>query len=124
MKGMATGESQIAKRFTIARKWQWPAAIASVLFVLSCFIGSPLGYLWPSAIGLALFIPAVMLFNIRCDTCGYPAFQNYQADEQLKLDNRFWTRFGGKGYGGVHLPLRSECSRCGARFVMDDSQAL
>jgi hypothetical protein len=120
---MTAENSEMAKRFTVARRWQWPAAIASSLSILSCFIGWPLGYYWPSAVGLVLFIPAAILFNIKCDTCGYPAFQDYQADERLRLDNRFWTRFWGKGYGGVHLPLRSDCSKCGARFV-DDGRPL
>jgi len=117
---MAADRSQIPKRFEIARRWQWPAAFASVAFLLACFIGWPLGYLWPSVVGLVLFIPAVALFNIKCDACGYPAFEDYQASERLRLDNRFWTRFWGKEYGGVHLPLRSECSKCGARFVRDE----
>jgi hypothetical protein len=38
----------------------------------------------------------------------------------LRLDNRFRTRFWGKEFGGVHLPLRSNCSKCGTRFVKDE----
>lgn len=117
MKGMTADQSELRKRFEIARRWQWPAIVASAVFFLSCFIGWPFGYFWPSAIGLVFFIPAVALFNVKCDACGYPAFQDYQADERLRGDNRLWTRFWDKEYGAVHLPLRSECSKCGARFV-------
>ena len=116
--GMTADRSDIPKRFQIARRWQWPAAFASAVFFLSCFIGWPFGYFWPSAVGFTLFIPAVALFNIKCDACGYPAFQDYRANERLKLDDRFRTRFWGKEYG-VHFPLRSECSKCGTCFVND-----
>jgi hypothetical protein len=119
MNRMAADRSAIRKRFKIAQRWQWPAAIASAVFFLSCFIGWPLGYFWPSAVRLVFFIPAVALFNIKCVACGYPAFADYQADAGLRLDNRFSTRFWGEDYGGVHLPLRCECSKCGARFVPD-----
>ena len=115
--GMDADNAPIPKRYAVARRWQWPAAIGCGLFALSCFIGWPLGYLWPSAVGLALFIPAIMVFNITCHTCGYPAFGDFQDDERVRRDDRFWTRFWGKQYGGAHLPLRSECSKCGARFV-------
>ena len=120
MEAVTADRSEVPKRFELARRWQWPAAVVSAAFVLSCFIGWPFGYFWPSAIGLVLFIPAVTLFSIKCDACGYPAFQDYKADERLRLDNRCWTRFWGKEYGGVHLPLRTECSKCGARFVHDE----
>lgn len=120
MDGMTAAGYEVPKRFETARRWQWPAAIASVAFFLSCFVGLPFGYFWPSAIGLVLFIPAAALFNVKCDACGYPAFQDYRAGERLRLDKRFWTRFWGKEYGGVHLPLRSECSKCGTRFVNED----
>ena len=116
---MTEDTAAIPKRFGIARRWQWPAAVVSASFILSCFIGWPFGFLWPSAVGLVLFIPAAALFNIKCHACGYPAFAYYQEDERLRLDKRFWTRFWGKEYGGIHLPLRSECSKCAARFVHD-----
>lgn len=89
------------------------------IVILSCFIGWLLSLFWPSAIGLVLFVPAAPLFSIKCHECGYPAFADYQADERLRADNRFWTRFWGKEYGGVHLPLRSACSKCCARFACD-----
>lgn len=117
---MAEDKAAIPKRFDIARRGQWPAAVASALFILSCFIGWPFSLFWPSAVGLVLFIPAAALFSIRCHACGYPAFADYQADERLRADNRFWTRLWGKEYGGVHLPLRSACSKCGAQFVHDE----
>ena len=111
----------IPKRFAIARRWQWPAAAGVALFFLACFVGWPLGYLWPSAAGLVLFLPAVALFNIRCHACGYPAFADYQADERERTRQLrgFWARFWGREPGGVHLPLRSACSKCGARFSAD-----
>ena len=116
---MANDEPAIPKRFDIARRWQWPAVVASILFILSCFIGWPFSLFWPSAIGLVLFIPAVALLSIKCHACGYSAFADYQAGDRLRLDDRFWPRFWGKEYGGVHLPLRSACSKCGAHFVDD-----
>jgi fatty-acid desaturase len=118
---MTTNQPAAPKRFKIARFWQWPAFAACALFLLSCFVGWPLGVFWPSAVGLFLFIPAAALFNIKCHACGYPAFSDFQADERLRNDNRFWTRFWGKEYGGVHLPLRSECSKCGVSFVHKDT---
>jgi hypothetical protein len=117
---MTVDRDAIPKRFDLAHRWQWPAAVVSASFILSCFVGWPVGLYWPSAVGLVLFIPSAALFNIKCHACGYPAYADYHADEQLRLDNRFWTRFWGKHYGGVHLPLRSECSKCGARFVHDE----
>ena len=107
----------VPKRFHIARRWQWIAATASGLFVLTCFIGWPLGYLWPSAVGLVTFLPSVWLFNIKCYNCGSPAFRDYGAEERLKKDERFWTRFWGKEYGGVRLPLPCACTKCGSSFV-------
>jgi hypothetical protein len=103
-------------RFHIVRSWQWFAAAASALFVLTCFVGWPLGLLWPSLIAFFGFVPSVWLFNIRCYKCGYPAFADFQADERLRRDERFWTRFWGKEYGGVRLPLRHRCSKCAANF--------
>jgi hypothetical protein len=44
-------------------------------------------------------------------------FADFQADERLRRDERFWTRFWGKEYGGVHLPLRHRCTKCGANFI-------
>ena len=108
---------EIPKRFRIARSWQWFAAAASAVFVLTCFVGWPLGFLWPSFVAFLGFIPSVWLFNIRCYKCGYPAFADFQADESLRRDERFWTRFWGKEYGGVHLPLRDKCTKCAAHFI-------
>ena len=82
----------------------------------SCFIGWPLGYFWPSAIGLLGFLPAVWLFSIKCHACGYPAFAHFKADEKLNADKRFRARLWGKDHGGIHLPLGSACTRCGASF--------
>lgn len=118
---MAQPSDAIPKRLRTARRWQWLAASASALFVATCFVGWPLGFLWPSVVGLIGFLPAVWLFNTSCYSCGYPAFANYQADEALRLDDRFWTRFWGKEYGGVRLSLRHDCSKCGARFVSDEA---
>ena len=108
--------SRVPKRLRLARRWQWFAAFGSVLFFLACLIGWPLGYLWPSAIGFVAFLPGCWVFNTKCYDCGYPAFASYAADEKLRGDKRFWTRFWGKEYGGVNLPLRRACSKCGARF--------
>lgn len=116
---MAEEKSEIPKRFEIARRWQWPAALASALFFLSCLIGWPFSLFWPSLIGLVLFIPAAALFSIKCYACGYPAFADYRTDERVKLDSRLRTRFWGKEYGGVRLPLESGCSKCGAQFVRE-----
>ena len=107
----------IPKRFKIARRYQWIAAATSAVFVLCVFIGWPLGYVWPSAIGFLGFLPAVWLFNIKCHNCGYAAFSNYATDERLKHDERFWTRFWGQEYDGVHLPLPTACTKCGAPFI-------
>jgi len=107
----------VPKRLKAARRWQWPAALASAFFAAACFILLPLGYWQPAAIGLFGFLPAVWLFNIKCHRCGSPAFADYQADEKLKLDERVWTRIWGKEYGGIHLPLKSACTKCGAPFV-------
>jgi hypothetical protein len=115
--GVSGQGSPFPRRFQIARRWQWTAGAASAAFVLSCFIGWPLGYLWPSAITLLGFIPSAWLFSIKCYNCGWPAFTDYEADERLRRDERFWTRFWGKEYGGVSLPLRSECTKCGANFT-------
>ena len=109
--------NSVSKRLRIARRCQWIAAAASAIFALTCFVGWPLGYLWPSAIGLAVFLPSVWVFNTECHNCGWPAFTNYEAEEKLRLDERFWTNFWGKEYGGVHLPLPSACTKCGASFV-------
>ncbi|MBX7531594.1 hypothetical protein K3165_01500 [Qipengyuania sp. 1XM1-15A] len=119
---MSEQKPSIPKRFQIARRWQWPAAVASALFFLSCLIGWPLDAFWPSAVGLAFFVPAVLLFNIKCYACGFPAFADHQANERLRNDDRFWTRFWGKEYSGVHLPLRTSCSKCGVSFVGDDNK--
>jgi hypothetical protein len=104
-------------RFQIARRWQWLAAATAALFLLACFVGWPLGYAWPSAVGFLGFVPSVWLFGIKCHICGWPAFTNYEAEERLRRDERFWTRFWGKEYGGVHLPLPSACTKCGAIFT-------
>jgi fatty-acid desaturase len=109
--------NRIPKRLRIARRWQWIAAIASAAFLLTCFVGWPLGYWLPSLVALVLFIPSVWLFNTRCYMCGYPAFADSEADDRLARDDRFWTRFWGKEYGGVRLPLRDRCTRCGANFI-------
>jgi hypothetical protein len=114
---MIEQRSPVPRRFSIARRWQWVAAAASALFVLACFIGWPLGYLWPSAIGFVAVVPSVWLFSIKCHNCGWPAFTDHEADEALKQDNQFWTRFWGKEYGGVRLPLASTCTKCGTSFV-------
>ena len=115
---MSERSRPVPKRFRIARRWQWIAAAASGLFVLACFIGWPLGYLWPSAVGLVIFLPSVWLFSIKCYNCGSPAFTDYHAEERLKKDERFWTRFfWGKEYGGVTLPLPCACTKCGSSFV-------
>ena len=107
----------VPRRFGIARRWQRVAAVAFSLFFLACFIGWPLGYLWPSAIGLVGFLPSVWLFSIKCYDCGWSAFTDFEAEEALKQDRRFWSQFWGKDYGGVSLPLRSTCTKCGASFV-------
>jgi hypothetical protein len=107
----------VPKRFEVARRWQWFAAAASALFVLACFIGWPLGHFWPSVIGFVGFCPSVWVFSIKCYNCGWPAFEDYETQEKLKRDQRFWTRFCGKEYGGVILPLPRACTKCGASFV-------
>jgi hypothetical protein len=117
------GSPDIPKRYAIARRWQWPAAVGAGIFMLTCFVGWPLGYLWPSAAAFVLFVPAVVLFNIKCHACGYPAFGDYQADQRAERDTRLWTRFWGKEYSGAHLPLRSRCSKCGAHFTSETDQA-
>jgi hypothetical protein len=108
---------QIPRRLRIARRWQWGAAAASAVLILSCFVGWPLGYLWPSALAFVGFLPSVWVFSTKCYNCDWPAFADYEADERLRLDERFWTRFWGKEYGGVKLPLPCSCSKCGATFV-------
>jgi len=115
--GMSDECSAVPRRFRIARRWQWAAAAASVLFVLASFVGWPLGYLWPSVIGFVAFLPSVWLFSIKCYNCRWPAFTNYKAEEALKQDQRLWTRFWGKEHGGVSLPLPNKCTKCGASFV-------
>jgi hypothetical protein len=57
------------------------------------------------------------LFSAKCSNCGWPAFTNYEADERLRRDERFWTRFLGKEHGGINLPLPCACTKCGAGFV-------
>jgi hypothetical protein len=109
--------SDVPKVFQVARRWQWFAAGASVLFVLACLIGWPLGYFWPSAIGFFGFFPSVWIFSIKCYNCGWPAFTDHEAQEKLNRDQRVWTRFWGKEYGGVMLPLPGACTKCGASFV-------
>ncbi|WP_139114755.1 hypothetical protein [Rhizorhabdus dicambivorans] len=118
-RGLKLGEQRrpVPRRFHIARRWQWVAAVISSLFIGACFIGWPLGYFWPSAIGFIGFLPSVWLFNLKCYNCGWPAFSDYEAQEKLRRDERFWTRFWGKEYGGVSLPLARSCSKCGVRFV-------
>jgi hypothetical protein len=71
----------------------------------------------PSLVALLGFIPSIWLFNTRCYKCGYPAYADFQADERLTRDERVWTRFWGKEYGGVHLPLPDRCTKCGADFI-------
>ncbi|MGN6690098.1 MAG: hypothetical protein ACTHJU_04050 [Sphingopyxis sp.] len=107
----------VSTRIRIARRLHWVAAAASILFALTCFVGWPLGYLWPSGIGLAAFLPSIWVFSAKCGNCGWPAFTDYEADEKLQRDERSCTRFWGKEYGGVNLPLSSACTKCGARFV-------
>ena len=68
---MAQHTNPIPKRFMIARRWQWQAAFACALFVITCFVGWPFGYFWPSVVGLIVFLPAVWLFNINCYECGW-----------------------------------------------------
>ena len=114
---MGEQRSQVPSRLQIARRWQWMAAIASALFGLACFVGWPLGHLWPSAIGFVAFLPSVWVFNTKCYACGMPAFGDHAAEERLRKDRSFWTRFWGKEYGGVRLPLPSACTRCDAPFV-------
>jgi len=101
----------------IARRWQWFAVAASILFILACFVGWPLGYFWPSVIGFAAFLPSIWVFSTKCGNCGWPAFTDYEAEEMLRRDERFRTRFWGKEHGGVNLPLPCACTRCGASFV-------
>lgn len=111
----------IPKRFAIARRWQWPAAAGIAVFILTCLVGWPLGYLWPSVAALVVFLPAVALLNIKCHACGYPAFADYQADERERTRplSGFQARFWGREQGGAHLPLRPACSKCSAPFVAD-----
>ncbi|MXO58800.1 hypothetical protein GRI89_04500 [Altererythrobacter salegens] len=104
----------IPSKFQTARRWQWFAAIASGGFILTCFIGWPLGYFWPSIVGLAAFVPSVLLFSIKCHRCGWPAFTDFVAE--TKLGAAKWT-FWGKDFGGIHLPLPKACTKCGAQFV-------
>jgi hypothetical protein len=80
-------------------------------------VGWPLGYFWPSLVTLLGFIPAVWLLSTRCHGCGYPAFADFNTDERLRRDQRFWTGVWGKNYQGVHLPLRESCTKCGTNFV-------
>jgi hypothetical protein len=108
----------IPKRYAIARRWQWPAAAGAVIFVLTCLVGWPIGYFWPSAAAFVLFLPAVLLFTIKCHVCGYPAFADWQADQKAARGARFW----GREHGGAHLPLRARCSRCGASFTSEADQ--
>lgn len=108
--------SPIPRRFRIARRWQWVAATGSALFLLASLIGWPLGYLWPSAIGFVALLPSVWLFSTKCHSCRWPAFTNHDAEEALKEDQRVSTRFWGKEYGGVRLPLPNACTKCGASF--------
>ena len=114
---MAQTGSAMPRRFAIARRWQWPAMVASALFVATCFIGWPYGVFWPSIVAFGLFVPAIWLFSIKCHRCGFPAFADYQADHRLAQDEGLQTRFWGKEFGGVHLPLRSACSKCGQSFT-------
>tara|TARA_B100000749_G_scaffold256044_1_gene224473 strand:+ start:474 stop:818 length:345 start_codon:yes stop_codon:yes gene_type:complete len=114
---MKQPDGPIPQRFDIARRSQWVAAFACALFAITCFVGWPLGYMWPSVVALIGFLPAVFLFNIHCYACGWPAFTDYPAEQRLSEDRRFWTRFWGKDYGGFHLPLRSQCTKCGAPFA-------
>lgn len=90
---MSERSRPVPQRFRIARRWQWIAAAASGLFALACFVGWLLGYLWPSAFGLVTFLPSVWLFSVKCYNCGWPAFTDFKAEERLKDDDRFWTRF-------------------------------
>lgn len=108
-------------KFQIARRWQWFAAAGAAFCFLTCFIGWPLGYFWPSAIGFFAFLPSVWVFNLKCYNCSWPAFTNYEAEQKLKADQRFWTLFWGKEYGGVTLPLPSSCSKCGADFTRPET---
>jgi fatty acid desaturase len=119
LRGLELSEQRqpIPRRFDIVRRWQWMAAAASAFFFIACFIGWPLGYFWPSAIGFLGFLPSVWVFSIKCYSCGWPAFTDYEAEEKLRRDDRFWSRFWGKEYGGVNLPLPRACSKCGACFV-------
>lgn len=114
---MIEPRNPVLKRLRIARRWQWIALAASVGFFLTCFVGWPLGYLWPSAIGFVGFLPSVWLFSTKCYNCGWPAFTDYEAEEKLRLDESDWTRFWGKEYGGVTLPLPGSCTKCGASFT-------
>jgi len=107
----------VSKRLQIARRWQWVAATSSILFAFACLVGWPLGYFWPSAIGFIAFIPSIWVFSTKCSNCAWPAFTVYEAEEKLRQDERFWTRFWGKDYGGVNLPLPRACTKCCARFV-------
>lgn len=107
----------VSKRLHIARRWQWVAAATSILFVFACLVGWPLGHFWPSVIGFAAFIPSAWVFSTKCGDCGWPVFTDYEADERLRRDERFWTRFWGKEYGGVNLPLARACTKCGANLV-------
>ena len=114
---MSDEVNRIPKRFRIARSLQWIAMSGIAAFVLTCFVGWPLGFFWPSLVAFFAFIPSAWLFNIKCYRCAYPAFADFRSDERLNRDERFWTRFWGKEYGGVHLPLRHRCSKCGVNFI-------
>ncbi|MBO9500608.1 hypothetical protein [Brevundimonas sp. A19_0] len=113
---MSEPPNSIPPRFAIARRWQWVALAGASLAVITVFVAWPLGYLWPAAAALVAFLPSVWLFTLKCYRCGWPAFTDHAAEERLKQDQRFWTRFWGKDPGGVHLPLPRECTRCGAPF--------
>ena len=112
-----SGSPDIPKRYKIARRWQWPAAAGAGIFMLTCLVGWPLGHFWPSAATFVLFLPAVLLFTIKCHACGFPAFADWQADQRAGRDTRPSARFRGREYGGAHLPLRTRCSKCGASFT-------
>ena len=109
----------IPKRYTIARRFQYPSAFACALFILSCFVGWPLGVFWPSVVGLVFFVPSAFLLSINCYRCGYPAFSDFQADERLRKDESFWSNFWGKDYRNVRLPLKPSCSKCGTAFELE-----
>ena len=109
-----------SKRLKAAQRWQWVATVACGLFFLTCFLGWPFGYLWPSAVSLLAFLPSVWIFSTKCNNCGWLAFCDYKTEEKLRNDQRFWTRFWGKDYGGVSLPLPSSCTKCDVSFFQSE----